>query len=149
MEKEERHNEIVEEMVKMLAENDLYMKLEKYRQKMREVEFLRVVIGPDRIKIEEEKIKGVLDWLTPQGVKDIQKSLRLANYYWQFIKDFIFTDRPLHDLVKKNQKWNWMERQEKAFKELKKRFAKELVLAVLDLDKKMRMKVDISDYVTE
>jgi len=31
MEKEERHNEIVEEMVKMLAENDLYMKLEKYR----------------------------------------------------------------------------------------------------------------------
>ena len=149
MEKEERHNEIVEEMVKMLAENDLYMKPEKYRQKMREVEFLRVVIGPDRIKIEEEKIKEVLDWLTPQGVKDIQKSLRLANYYWQFIKDFIFTDRPLHDLVKKNQKWNWMERQEKAFKELKKRFTKELVLAVLDLDKKMRMKVDISDYVTE
>jgi len=42
-----------------------------------------------------------------------------------------------------------MERQEKAFKELKKRFTKELVLAVLDLDKKMRMKVDISDYVTE
>ena len=149
MEKEERHNEIVEEMVKMLAENDLYMKPEKYRQKMREVEFLRVVIEPDRIKIEEEKIKEVLDWLTPQGVKDIQKSLRLANYYWQFIKDFIFTDRPLHDLVKKNQKWNWMERQEKAFKELKKRFTKELVLAVLDLDKKMRMKVDISDYVTE
>ena len=31
MEKEERHNEIVEEMVKMLAENDLYMKPEKYR----------------------------------------------------------------------------------------------------------------------
>ena len=49
---------------------------------MREVEFLRVVIEPDRIKIEEEKIKEVLDWLTPQGVKDIQKSLRLANYYW-------------------------------------------------------------------
>ena len=42
MEKEERHNEIVEEMVKMLAENDLYMKPEKYRWKMREVEFLRV-----------------------------------------------------------------------------------------------------------
>jgi len=31
MEKEERHNEIVEEMVKMLAENNLYMKPEKYR----------------------------------------------------------------------------------------------------------------------
>ena len=90
-----------------------------------------------------------MDWLTPQGVKNIQKFLRLANYYWQFIKDFISIARPLYDLVKKNQKWNWMERQEKAFKKLKKRFTKEMMLAVLDLDKKMRMKVDISDYVTE
>jgi len=90
-----------------------------------------------------------LDWLTPQGVKNIQKFLRLANYYWQFIKDFISIARPLYDLVKKNQKWNWIERQEKAFKKLKKRFTKEMMLAVLDLDKKMRMKVDISDYVTE
>ena len=35
------------------------------------------------------------------------------------------------------------------FRELKKRFIKELVLAALDLDKKMRMKVDVSDYTTE
>ena len=33
------------------------------------------------------------------------------------------------------------------FEELKKRFTEELVLAVLDLDKKIRMEVDASDYV--
>ena len=32
------------------------------------------------------------------------------------------------------------------FRELKERFMKELVLAALDLDKKMRMEVDMSDY---
>ena len=32
------------------------------------------------------------------------------------------------------------------FREFKKRFKKELVLAVSDLDKKIRIKVDISDY---
>jgi len=32
------------------------------------------------------------------------------------------------------------------FKELKGRFTKELVLAVPDLDKNMRIKVDTSDY---
>ena len=32
------------------------------------------------------------------------------------------------------------------FKELKKRFTKELVLVALDLDKKMQMEVDTSDY---
>jgi len=49
-------------------------------------------------------------------------------------------------MVKKNRKWEWMERQKEAFEELKKRFTQELVSAALDLDKKMRMEVDISDY---
>jgi len=39
------------------------------------------VIGLEGIKIEEEKMKGVLEWLTLEGVKDIQKFLKLANYY--------------------------------------------------------------------
>jgi len=49
-------------------------------------------------------------------------------------------------MVKKDKKWDWMEKQEKAFRELKERFTKEPVLAALDLDKKMRMEVDASDY---
>ena len=39
-------------------------------------------------------------------------------------------------MVKKDQKWDWTEKQEKAFKELKEQFTKEPVLAALDLDKK-------------
>ena len=35
------------------------------------------------------------------------------------------------------------------FEELKKKFTQELVLAAPDLDKKMRMEVDTSDYATE
>ena len=80
-EEKERHDEVVEEVVKRLVKNDLYMKLEKCKWKVREVGFLRVVIGPDGIKMEEEKVKGVLDWPTPEGVKNIQKFLGLANYY--------------------------------------------------------------------
>jgi len=51
-------------------------------------------------------------------------------------------------MVKKNQKWDWTEKQEKAFRELKEQFTKELVLAAPDLDKKMRMEVDVLDYTT-
>ena len=78
----------------------------------------------------------------------MQKFLGLVNYYHWFIKNFTSIARPLHDMVKKNQKWKWIERQKKAFKELKERFTKELVLAAPDLDKKMRMEVDTSDYAT-
>ena len=147
-EMEEGHDEIVAEVIKRLEENDLYVKLEKCKWKVKEVGFLGVIIGPEGIKIEEKKVKGVLEWPTPKCVKDVQKFLGLANYYRQFIQGFVSTARPLHDMVKKDRKWEWMDKQEKAFKELKKRFTKEPVLAAPDLDKKMRMEVDVLDYAT-
>jgi len=146
METEERHDELVAEVIKRLEENDLYVKPEKYKWKVREVDFLGVVIGPEGIKMEKEKVKGVLEWPTLKDVKDVQKFLGLANYYRRFIKGFAMVARPLHDLVKKDKKWDWTEREEKAFKELKERFTKEPVLAAPDIDKKMRMEVDASDY---
>jgi len=51
-------------------------------------------------------------------------------------------------MVKKDKKCDWTEKQKKEFKELKERFTKEPVLAVLDLDKKLRVEVDASDYAT-
>ena len=56
--------------------------------------------------------------------------------------------RPLHNLVKKDKKWEWTEKEEKAFQELKERFTKKLVLVAPDINKKMRMEVDASDYAT-
>jgi len=107
-------------VIKRLEENDLYVKPKKCKWKVKEVGFLGVVIGPEGIKMEQEKVKGVLEWLTPKCVKKIQKFLELANYYHQFIEGFATVARPLHDMIKKDKRWEWTEKQEKAFKELKK-----------------------------
>ena len=71
IEEEEKHDKIVEKVIKRIEENNLYMKPEKYKWKMREVGFLGVVIENDRIKIEEEKVKAVLDWPVSKSVKDV------------------------------------------------------------------------------
>ena len=147
-ETEEGHDELVAEVIKRLEENNLYVKPEKCKWKVKEVEFLGVVIGPEGIKMEEEKVRDVVEWPTPKCVKDVQKFLGLANYYRRFIEGFASIARPLYDMVKKDKKWEWTGKQDKAFDELKRRFTKELVLAALDIDKKMRMEVDTSDYAT-
>jgi len=135
-ETEEGHDELVAKIIKRLEEHDLYVKLEKCKWKVREVGFLGVVIGPEGIKMEEEKVKGVLEWPILKCVKDVQKFLGLANYYCQFIEGFASVARLLHDMVKKDKKWDWTERQEKVFKELKEQFTNEPVLAAPDIDKK-------------
>ena len=60
IETEEGHDEIMEEVLKRLEENDLYVKPEKCIWKVQKIGFLEVVIGPNKIKIEKEKVNGVL-----------------------------------------------------------------------------------------
>ena len=146
METEEGHDELVEKILRRLEEHNLYVKPEKYKWKVQKVGFLRVVIGPDGIKMEKEKVRSVLEWPTPRYVKDIQKFLELTNYYRRFIKDFAEIARPMYRLVQKQEKWNWGSEQEEAFRRLKEIFTSELVLATPDLDKEIRMKANVSDY---
>ena len=65
------------------------------------------------------------------------------------MKDFAKIAKPLHEMTKKEMKWSWGEKQQRAFKELKERFTTEPVLVTPNLDKEMRGEADASDFVTE
>jgi len=83
---EEGHDKLVEEVLKRLEENDLFVKPKKCKWKVREVEFLGVVTSPREVEMQKEKVEGVLNWPVPQNIKEVQKFLGLANYYRRFIK---------------------------------------------------------------
>jgi len=70
-ETEEDYDDIVEKILRKIAENDLFVKLEKYMWKIREFGFLGVMIRPDGVKMENEKVQGVIDWLVSKSIKDI------------------------------------------------------------------------------
>jgi len=93
-------------------------------------------------------VEGVLNWLAPRNVKEVQKFLGLANYYRRFIKNFARIAALLHVLVRKEQKWKWEKEQEEMFEELKTVFTMEPVLAISDIDREMRVEADASDYAT-
>ena len=147
-ETEEGHDKIVEEILRRLEENDLYVKPEKYVWKARKIEFLGMIIEPNRIEIEKEKVDRVLSWPEPKNVKDVRKFLGLANYYRRFIKNFAQVARPMNVLTRKNAKWQWGQEQQKAFNELKRIFITRPVLAAPDLDKEFRVKANTSNHAT-
>ena len=119
MKEKKDYDEIMEEILRRLEENGLYVKPEKCIWKVRKIGFLGVVIGPNRIEIEEEKVDGVLSWPEPKNVKNVRRFLGLTNYYRRFIKNFAQVARPMNMLIRKNVKWQWGIEQQKAFDELK------------------------------
>ena len=106
--------------------------------------FLGVIIGEDGVRMEKEKVQGVIEWPVPKSMKYVQKFLGLANYYRWFVRNFAKIARPLHEMTRKENKWSWGERQQITFEELKKRFMTEP-----DLDKEMRVEADASDFAIE
>ena len=103
-ETEEGYDEIVEEVLRRLEKNDLFVKLEKCVWKVKEVRFLGVIIGEDGVRMEKKKVQEVIEWLVPRSVKNVQKFLGLANYYRQFVKDFAKIAKPLHEITRKKTK---------------------------------------------
>ena len=147
-ETEEGHDGIVEEVLRRLEENNLYVKPKKCAWKVQKVNFLGVVIGQGKIEMKEEKVAGVLNWPVPKMVRDVRKFLGLANYYRQFMKDFAKLAQPLNNLTRKEEKWRWRSEQQEAFEQLKHVFISRPLLVVPDIDKKFRVEADTSNFVT-
>ena len=72
--------------------------------------FLGVIIGENGVRMEKEKVQGVIEWLVLRSVKNVQKFLRLANYYRWFVKDFARIAKHLYEMTRKEIKWSWREK---------------------------------------
>ena len=65
------HNKIVLEVLRYLEENNLFIKPKKCTFHATEVDFLSMIVGCDRIKMDQEKVKAILEWPEPKTVKGV------------------------------------------------------------------------------
>ena len=61
IEEKEKYDKIVEKVLRRIEKNNLYVKPKKCMWKVREINFLGLVMGSGEIKIQEEKVAGVLE----------------------------------------------------------------------------------------
>ncbi|QRV96785.1 Retrotransposable element Tf2 protein [Ceratobasidium sp. AG-Ba] len=142
--KEEEHAEHVREVLRILRENNLYAKLAKCEFFVKRVIFLGLVITSEGISMEEEKIKAITEWNAPRKIKEVQAFLGFVNFYRRFIAEFGKIARPLHDLTKKETKFEWSQKCQQAFEEIKKRVCENPVLIHPDPDKPFILETDAS-----
>ncbi|RVW28374.1 Transposon Tf2-11 polyprotein [Vitis vinifera] len=82
--------------------------------------------------MDNSKVKAIQEWDPPTKVPQLRSFLGLVNYYRRFIKGYSARAAPLTDLLKKNKAWEWDERCQQAFEDLKKAVTEEPVLALPD-----------------
>ena len=77
----EEHDHHVRLILQKLEEYFLKVDLDKSEFDQEEVEFLGHIIGKNGIRMDPRKVQSVLEWPTPENLKDLQAFLGLANYY--------------------------------------------------------------------
>ena len=115
----EVHVQHVNKVLDQLIKNNLFAKIKKCEFDIDTVEFLGFIINPDGIHMDESKVKVIQDWPVPRRVKDVQSFLGFANFYHQFIVNFLDMTVSLTCLTRKNMPWNWTNACQEAFTLLK------------------------------
>ena len=142
----EEHKENLTKVFQKLRENQLYVKREKCSFAQESIKFFGHMVDRGHIEMDLEKVRAIQEWRTPTNVKELRSFLKLANYYKQFVECYSRKATPLTELLKKGVTWEWTNKYQEAFDELKTSMMKGLVLALPDIGKPFKVQIDALDF---
>jgi hypothetical protein len=126
----------------------LYVKFEKCKFKMIEVNFLGHKITQQGLKMDDHKVKEILDWEPPGLIPSLRSYLGLVSYYHKFVKNFAKIAMPLTKNLRKSfGTYVWDEACNEAFETLKGILVKVYVLKLPNFDKDFEIHSDAFDFV--
>ena len=121
----EEHKSLVKQLLARVEHQDLVVSLKKSVFHVNRVKFLGYIVGKKGGTMSAKKVESILEWKPPQSVKDIQRFNCFANFYRDFRKNFSKGCEPITDTLRTKEEKQlsfWGLEQDKAFKELKRRF---------------------------
>ncbi|UYV79808.1 K02A2.6-like [Cordylochernes scorpioides] len=95
---------------------------------------------------DPEKIEAIAKFPTPKSITDVRSFIGLCSYYRRFIENFAEKAAPLHEVLKKDNKFTWNSDQQDAFDSLKKALMSEPVPAYFEEQLPTELHTDASGY---
>jgi hypothetical protein len=139
------HWKHVREVLERMRSRKINFKLKKCMFAVSEVSYLGHIINGSSTRMQEEKLRAILEWPTPINTKDIEESRGLAGYYRQYIDKFTDRMEPLNEKIR-TRTFAWEEREDEAFKDIKNRYRKNQILLLFDYEKQIWVHADASNY---
>ncbi|EYC17421.1 hypothetical protein Y032_0030g2037 [Ancylostoma ceylanicum] len=133
-ETEQRHYEVMLEVLRSLQDANLKLKPQKCVFMEREIAFLGHRVDEQGVHVDPEKIEKVKQYPKPTNLAQLRTFLGLCGYYRKFILNFSKVARPLFELTSQKSPWKWTSEQDEAFERLKELMTTTPVLAQPDVD---------------
>lgn len=140
----EEHLDHIKQVFETLRRANLKIKLKKCYFCLPNIHFLGHVVGRDGIKPDPDKIEKIRTFPEPLNVSQLRSALGLFSYYRRFIKDFSRIAAPLNKLLRKDELYDWKDKQQKAFDALKQRLMTAPILVYPNFEKPFVLYTDAS-----
>ena len=85
-------------------------------------------MSAEGIRVDPVKIEAVVNWKPPRSVTEVRSFLGLAGYYRRFVKGFSVIASPLTKLLRKGVLFEWSDKCQNSFEQLKEMLVEALVL---------------------
>ncbi|GAB2272865.1 hypothetical protein Dimus_038995 [Dionaea muscipula] len=141
---EKEHEQHLRIILQTMREHRLFGKAGKCEFWLRQVKFIGHVISEEGIVVDSSKVATVMEWERPRSVFEIRSFLGLDGYYRRFIKDFSKLANPMTRLTCKAVKFDWDDKCERAFQELKVRLTSAPILTIPERGRGYRVYCDVS-----
>ena len=104
---EEQHCSVVLWVLDILWIHHLYLKAEKCTFRQLTVDYFSLILSEGHIEMDLVKVAGIQEWRIPRNVTEVQSFVGFVNLYQCFIQDFLHITKPLHQLTRKGEVWQW------------------------------------------
>ncbi|UYV76882.1 K02A2.6-like, partial [Cordylochernes scorpioides] len=139
--------ELEERLRKVLQRFDkvgIRLNRNKCKFAMEELDILGHIVSSEGIKPDNRKIEAVLNFPIPKNIEMLRSFLGTCGFLRKFIPNFSKLAEPLNNLTRKNVRWNWDLKTNKAFQDLKESLTKEPCLAYYNLNSPTELITDAS-----
>ena len=141
----EDHFRNLEIVLKRLHDANLKLKLSKCYFFKKEVTYLGHKLSEKGVEVTEEKIKAINNFPRPTTQKAVKSFIGLAGFFRMFVPNFADIAAPMTDLLCKDSEFRWGDRQETAFKHIKRLLTSSPVLILPDFEREFVLATDASD----
>lgn len=131
-------------LLEAISKEGFRLKFSKCTFAQDSVKYLGHIIKNNTVTPLRDNLIAIKDFPVPKTKKNIRQFLGKINFYGKYIPNISIILDPLHNLLRKDQKFNWTEKCQETFDTIKKLLCLKPILEIFDPDLPIHIYTDAS-----